>query len=157
MSNILYKWSCDDIIWTYRHTIQSYAKIEWVVKPLPWWTHSICPGVWHNSLPVKSTRCCLCCLPLIVLSLSFTRLAVFFFLLFPNYKHKTLSLDHHWLGSNDFWNCFVSPSLSTHVTDVVWVRMAACQNQAWRAISNWADCVRFGLFFHYSFLLEGAE
>lgn len=31
------------------------------------------------------------------------------------------------------------------VADVAWPAVAACQNQAWRAISNWADCARFSL------------
>lgn len=106
----------------------------------------VCYDGCHNSLPkswltnaVKSTQCYLCCLPLVVLSFSFTRLTVFLL----NIKHRILSLDHHWLGWNDFCNCFVSPSLHTHVTDDVWLSMAACQNQAWRVISNWDGCVVF--------------
>lgn len=95
------------------------------------------------TIAVKSTQRYLGCLPLVILSLSFTRLTVFL----PNIKHKTLSLDHHWLGSNDFWNCFVSPSLHTRVTDVVWWSMAACHNQAWRAISKWSGCSWFALSF----------
>lgn len=99
---------------------------------------------------VKSTLCYLCCLPLVVLSLSFTRLTVL------NVRHKILSLDHHWLGSNDFCNCFVSCSVRTH-THTSQTSMAACQNQAWHAISNWDGCVHFGLSSITDFLLEDAE
>lgn len=64
----------------------------------------------------------------------------------PNNEHETLSLDHHWLGSNDFWNCFVSPfpAHTCHRCCCGWER-AACQNRAWRAISNRADCAPFAL------------
>lgn len=68
-------------------------------------------------------------------------------------KHETRLLDHHRLGSKDFWNCFVSPSLNTYVAVVVKFEMAARRNQAWLAISNWADCAQFVYLVYFSFFV----
>lgn len=70
-----------------------------------------------------------------------------------NNKHETQPLDHNRLGSNDFWNCFVSPSLNTYVAVVVKFEMAARRNQAWLAISNWADCAQFVYLVYFSFFV----
>lgn len=78
----------------------------------------------------------------------------------PPNRHGTLSLDHHWLSSNDIEIASL-PLPCAHTSQMLfgW-QWPHAKNQAWRAISNWADCVQFSLasiihFYLFIFLSGG--